>query len=93
MFWRHVLVVLIWSYIYLRQEKDTLRAQELPPETDNVDELLKSINYDKEKPKTRGKKREISDADTMFLGPKSYRKSKKGRKVKRIWWYEILLIG
>ena len=56
---------------------DLVHAQDLPPLPDTVDELLKSIQYEKSRPKSRGLKRELPDMDILFPGPESYRKEKK----------------
>ena len=53
---------------------DLVHAQDLPPPPDTVDELLKSIQYEKSRPKSRGLKRELPDMDILFPGPESYRK-------------------
>ena len=55
-------------------------AQNLPEEPHSVDELLKLIQYEKKRPKSRGMKREIHDVDMLFPGPESYRKLKKVKK-------------
>ena len=57
-----------------RNLPDLLHAQDLPPPPDTVDELLKSIQYEKSRPKFRGLKRELPDMDILFPGPESYRK-------------------
>ena len=54
-----------------------VHAQDLPLHPDTVDELLKSIQYEKTRPKSRGLKRELPDMDILFPGPESYRKEKK----------------
>ena len=59
---------------------DLVLAQNLPEEPHSVNELLKSIQYEKKRPKSRGMKREIHDVDMLFPGPESYRKPKKVKK-------------
>ena len=56
---------------------DLVHPSQLPPEPDTVDELLKSIKYEKTRPKSRGLKRQGGDVDVLFPGPESYRKEKK----------------
>ena len=59
---------------------DLVLAQNLPEEPHSVDELLKSIQYKKNRLKSRGMKREIHDVNMLFPGPESYRKRKKVKK-------------
>ena len=56
---------------------DLVHAQDLPPPPDTVDELLKSIQYEKSRSESRGLKKELPDMDILFPGPESYRKEKK----------------
>ena len=59
---------------------DLVLAHNLPEEPHSIDELLKSIEFEKKRPKSRGIKREMTDVDVLFPGPKSYRKPKKVKK-------------
>ena len=56
---------------------DLIPADQIPSQPDSVDELLKSIKNEKDRPKSRGKKREMSDVDLLFPGPEAYKKPKK----------------
>ena len=56
---------------------DLVHAQDLPPLPDTVDELLKSIQYEKSRHKSKGLKRELPNMDILFPGPESSRKEKK----------------
>ena len=57
-------------------------AGELPEKPDSVDDLLASINYQKERSKSRGvKKRKVADVDLLFPDPQ-HKPSKKKRTCK-----------
>ena len=63
-------------------DPDLVPAGELPEKPDSVDDLLASINYQKERSKSRGvKKRKAADVDLLFPDPQQ-KPSKKKRTCK-----------
>ena len=57
---------------------DLIPVSELPDTPDMVDNLLASINYKKNRPKSKGgKKRKMSDAELLFPDPQGHKKKKK----------------
>ena len=63
-------------------DPDLVPAGELPKKPDSVDDLLASINYQKERSKSRGvKKRKAADVDLLFPDPQQ-KPSKKKRTCK-----------
>ena len=59
-------------------DPDLIPVSELPDTPDMVDDLLASINYKKNRPKSKGgKKRKMSDAEHLFPDPQGHKKKKK----------------
>ena len=59
-------------------DPDLISVSELPDTPDMVDDLLASINYEKNRPKSKGgKKRKTSDAELLFPDPQGHKKKKK----------------
>ena len=57
---------------------DLIPVSELPDTPDTVDDLLASINYEKNRQKSKGgKKRKTSDVELLFPDPQGHKKKKK----------------
>ena len=56
---------------------DLVPVSELPDNPDTVDDLLASIKFEKNRPKSKGgKKRKTSDVDLLFPDPQGYKRKK-----------------
>ena len=60
------------------KDPDLVPASEIPDKPDTVNDLLASINFEKNRPKSKGgKKRKTSDVDLLFPDPQGHKRKKR----------------